>query len=379
MSPYRGLVTAYDWDDLRGLSLARQFRETLGRGPQTVAETVGRMGPIQSQTARSPYAALGARLPGVTHDAVTAAYESLAIVRGSSIRGTVHTSTADHHALLDATTRIGQRAIWLRLLRLRHTEVEELWQATEAFAADDWRSPDELLEHLGAWLRAHDEEVPESIDGGAARYLAFGHGALLRRPLKGEWSGQGAPGYRTATAVLPGRTVPDDPLLEAVRLHVASYGPASRRDVAWWSGLGLRQVDSLLERLELTWRDGPGGERYADVPEALPGVDLPGVRLLPEFDAVLCGYDPKARDRFVSPTDHALLWHQNNGYMLAPLLVDGRIGGYWRIEGSGRTKELAVTSLAGSRKPRTAELEAPVEALTTALDVDLGSVQITRR
>jgi hypothetical protein len=382
VSPYRGLVTAYDWDELRGLSLARQFPETPGRGPgavsERVAETVGRIGPIQSQTARSPYAALGARLPGVTHDAVTAAYETHAIVRGSTIRGTVHTSTAAQHALLDATTRVGQRSTWVRLLRLRHTEVEELWQATERFAADDWRSPDELVEHLRTWLRTHDEEVPEVIDGGAVRYLAFGHGGLLRRPLKGEWSGQGAPGYRTATALLPDRVVPDDALLAAVRLHVASYGPASRRDVAWWSGLGLRRVDDLLARLDLTWREGPGGQPYADVADAPAPRDLPGVRLLPEFDAVLCGYDPKARDRFVDPADHQQLWHRNNGYMLAPTLVDGRVGGHWRIGGSGRSRTLVLRSFAGSRRPRRAELEEPVAALSVALGVPLESVTVAR-
>jgi Winged helix DNA-binding domain len=350
-----------------------------GRDPSAVVEAVARIGPIQSQTARSPYAALGARLPGVTHEAVTAAYESLAIVRGSTIRGTVHTSTADHHALLDATTRVGQRTIWVRQLRLEPSEVEDLWQATEDFARDAWRTPDELGENLRAWLRRRDgSATDEWLDRGLGRYLSFGHGGLLRRPLTGGWSGQGAPGYRTATALLPQRTVPDDALSEAVRLHLASYGPATRRDVAWWSGLGLRQVDDLLERLDLTWHDGPGGQPYADVPDALPGRDLPGVRLVPEFDAVLCGYDPKARDRFVSPADHQQLWHQRNGLMLAPVLVDGRIGGYWRIEGSGATKVLAVSSFPGSRRPRRTELEEPVAALSAALDITLGSLSVTR-
>jgi hypothetical protein len=64
--------------------------------------------------------------------------------------------------------------------------------------------------------------------------------------------------------------------------------------------------------------------------------------------------------------------------MLAPLLVDGRIGGYWRIEGSGRAKTLTVSSFAGSRKPRKAELDEPVAALATALGVSLGSVAVTR-
>jgi hypothetical protein len=178
--------------------------------------------------------------------------------------------------------------------------------------------------------------------------------------------------------VLPERAVPDDPLLEAVRLHVTSYGPSSRRDVAWWSGLGLRQVDDLLARLDLGWRDGPDGRRYVDIADPPAARELPGVRLLPEFDAVLCGYDPQARDRFVAPADHDRLWHKNNGYMLAPLLVDGRIGGFWRIEGTGRERTLAVSSFAGSRKPRRAELDEPVSALSSALDVPLRSVTVNR-
>ncbi|MBO0845595.1 MAG: AlkZ family DNA glycosylase [Nocardioides sp.] len=372
-------MTAYDWDELRGLSLARQFPELTGRDAVAVADTVRRIGPIQSQTARSPYAGLGARLPGVSHDVVTEAYESWAIVRGSTIRGTVHTVTADQHSLLDATTRATQRPIWVRYLKLEHTEVEDVWRATENFAADTWRTPADLQEHLQTWLHEHEGSSPdELIDRGLGRYLGFGHGGLIRRPLKGSWSGQSAPVYRTASAVLPDRAVPGDPLLETVRLHVASYGPSSRHDVAWWSGLGLRQVDELLERLDLTWRDGPDGRRYADLPDAAPARELPGVRLLPEFDAVLCGYDSRARDRFVSPTDNELLWHRNNGYMLAPLLVDGRIGGYWRLEGRERAKELAISSFAGSRRPRKSELEEPAAALSTALGVPLSRIDVSR-
>ncbi len=372
-------MAPYDLDELRGLSLARQFPELEGRDADAVVAAVGRIGPIQSQTARSPYVGLAARLPGVTHQAVTDSYESWRIVRGSNIRGTVHTSTPDHQAALDATTRTAQRTLWRRFLRLDHTELEDVWAAIEAYAADEWRSPAELTTFLTAWLDQHGEsESVVRMDNQAGRYFSFGHGGLLRRPLKGEWSGQGSPGYRTATRVLPDRSVPDDPVLEAVRIHVASYGPASRQDVAWWSGLGLRQVDVLLERLDPSWCEGPDGRAYADLPGPAAAREVPGVRLLPEFDALLCGYDPRSRGRFVSDADNDVLWHRANGLMLAPVLVDGRIRGHWRWEGSGRTRTLAVTCFPGARRLRKAELADAAAALATVMGLTLTGVTTTR-
>jgi hypothetical protein len=372
-------VTTYDLQELRGLSLARQFPPVEGRDADAVVEAVVRTGPIQSQTARSPFVGLAARLPGLTHDAITEAYERLGLVRGSTIRGTVHTSTPEQHTVLDATTRTAQRTLWRRFLQLDHTELDDVWGAIETYAADEWRSPADLTAFLTGWLELQGEVGSvQRMDNQAGRYFAFGHGGLLRRPVAGAWSGQGAPGYRTAAALVPGRHVPDEPLLDAVRLHLRSHGPASRHDVAWWSGLGLRQVDALLQRLDPTWHDGPDGRSYADLPDAPPPRDLPGVRLLPEFDALLCGYDPQARDRFVSPADNDVLWHRANGLMLAPVLVDGRIGGHWRLDGAARSRSLTVSSFPGSRRLRRTEVDDAVASLATALDLTVTGVTTTR-
>jgi len=372
-------VAAYDLDELRALSLARQFPEVDQVGTDAVVAAVDRIGPIQSQTARSPYIGLGARFPGLTRRDVTEAYESWRIVRGSNIRGTVHTSTAEDQLLLDATTRVGQRTLWRRFLRLDHAELDDVWAAIEVYAADEWRTPAELSGFLTSWLERHGEtEAVSRMDNQAGRYFAFGHGGLVRRPLRGDWSGQGAPGCRTASALLPDRRIPDDPVLATVRRHVAAYGPASRHDVAWWSGLGLRQVDVLLAQLEVTWREGPDGRAYADLPDSPAARDVSGVRLLPEFDALLCGYDPRTRDRFVVPADNEVLWHRSNGLMLAPVLVDGRIGGYWRWEGTGRAKTVAVSSFPGSRRLRKAEVEQAADALALALELTLDGVTLAR-
>src|SRR5688500_9384244 len=142
---------AYALEDLNALSLGRQFPERI----DDVAGLVSATGPVQAQTARSPFIWLAARRPGTTHEEITAANDAEAIVRGSTIRGTVHTATPEQYAALGAATRVGQRTLWQRLLKLEHGSLEDLWAATEEFATE-WRRPDELEQHLHDWLVAHE-------------------------------------------------------------------------------------------------------------------------------------------------------------------------------------------------------------------------------
>jgi hypothetical protein len=329
-----------------------------------------RVGPIQSQTARSPFLGLAARFPGLTRDALTAAYEAGTVVRGSTVRGTVHTATPEQYAALGAATRVGQRTLWQRLLRLERSTLEELWASIEDFATE-WRTVDELQAHLHDRLLAQ-EGRDEATGGPGGRYLAFGHGGLVRRPVNGDWAGQGAPVYRTLPPLVPAG------LADALLLHLRCHGPASRHDLAWWSGLGLRVVDDLLDDLDLVGESGPDGRTYVDLPDAPAPRTVPGVRFLPEFDALMCGYDPSARERFADPTHLRRLWNQGNGMVLPPLLVDGRITGHWRVTGTARSRPLAVVWFAGTRRPRKAELDAPVAALEAALAITVTAVTLTR-
>lgn len=357
---------AYALEDLASLSLGRQFPHEI----DDIAELVTAAGPVQSQTARSPFIGLAARWPGTTHAEITSAYESGAIVRGSVIRGTVHTATPEQYAALGAATRVGQRALWQRMLKLEHGTLEELWDATEEFATD-WRTPDELEQHLHGWLMTHEgRNVLEGQQVG--RYLTFGHGGLVRRPAKGGWSGQGAPVYRALPPVAPRSPI------DAIAMHVRCHGPVSRQDIAWWSGLGLRVVDASIDELGLVGVPGLDGRSYVDVPSPPPGRSLDGVRFLPEFDALMCGYDPAARDRFAELDHMKRLWNFNNGMVLSPLLIDGRITGYWRATGSARKRPLEVVWFAGTRTPRKAELDAPIAVLEAALDITVTQVTTSR-
>ena len=172
--------------------------------------------------------------------------------------------------------------------------------------------------------------------------------------------------------------VGDPTLADVVRLHLRCHGPSSRQDLAWWSGLPLGTVDRAVEEAgDLERYDGPLGRTYLDV-AGPPPRELPGVRLLPEFDSLLCAYDSKARDRFVDAGHHARLWNPGNGLMVAPLLVDGRITGFWRLEGSGRTRRVEVHWFAGTRRPRKAEVEQPALEAAGALGLAVGGVTLTR-
>jgi hypothetical protein len=374
----------YTWEDLAGRALARQFPDVPGRDVVSVAHALQLIGPVQAQTARAPFLALAARLPGLTLEDVSTAYDAHTIVRGSNIRGTVHTSTPGDNALLEVATRLGQRPLWRRTLKLESTTLEDVWGGIEDFARDEWRTPAELSTHLSAWLHAHDPGAGASLDNQAGRYFGFGHGGLIRRPLSGGWQTQVAPGYRTASAVLGDRRQvladPDGSMDDLVRRHLGSHGPSSRQDLAWWAGVGLRVVDASLERLstDLASDTGPDGRTYHDLPGA-PAPRVPeGVRLLPEFDALFCGYEPTARARFVTPEHHARLWISANGMIPALLLVDGRITGHWRLAGTGTRRPCEVTWFAGTRRVRKAEFEQPVQALEAAYGITVTELTVSR-
>lgn len=172
---------------------------------------------------------------------------------------------------------------------------------------------------------------------------------------------------------------PDAALLAITRMHLAAYGPANRRDVAWWSGAGLRDVDRAIVELgdELTKRDGPDGVVYYDLAEP-PGNGRgdPGVRLLPEYDALVVGYDPRTRDRFLDPEHVRYFWLMGNGSFSSVVLDRGRLTASWKLAGSATSRRIDVRMFPGQRPLAESDLADQVVALEAALEIQVAEISI---
>jgi hypothetical protein len=381
------MTRPYTWDQLAAATLLRQFPQVRGRGPAAVVDLVRRVGPIQSQVARSPFVTVSSRLPGAAYEAVVAAYESFDIVRGSNLRGTVHTCVREQHPLLDTITRRAMEKGWRRNLRLPVDQVAHVQAAIEKFATGRWRTPEELRSRLVEILEEYgtSESVEIARTSDVARAFAHVHSAMIRRPLgDGGWDRQAAPGYRVAADVVDGPRSPwlDDPdgaMVELTRQHLAAYGPANRRDIAWWSGEGLRNVDKALETLadELTQRPGPDRQTYYDLADAPgSGSSDPGVRLLPEYDALVVGYDPKTRDRFLDAEHLPHIWMSRNGVFSSAVLSAGALVAAWKLDGTGTERQIEVRMFPDRAALCQDDLADQVSALEQALAIRITDVQI---
>jgi hypothetical protein len=346
-----------------------------------VVDLIERVGPIQSQAARAPFLTVSSRLPGASNQSVSAAYDSCRLVRSTSLRGTVHTSVRHQHGWLDALARRASANLWARTLKLTSGDVSRLRARIEACTVEDWVTHADLQTDIVGWLEAQGftDAVAASRDG-VGFALFRGHSALLRRPLSGGWHQQGLAGYRSAAVVLGDPVVdPGEAVTRLVRTHLASFGPATRKDIAWWTGDGLRRVDAAVQRLgdEIVSTPGPDGLDYLDLAEPPgDGIRESGVRLIPEYDGLLLGYAPAGRARFADPELISFSWNRANGVHSPTVLVDGKLRGTWRLSTTGGATRLVVTLLAGVRPVAEDEVADQAVAVGLALGTEITAVEV---
>lgn len=365
-------------EGLRERSLARQFPAVRGRGPGAVLELLNRLGPIQSQAPRAPFLAVSSRLPGVTYSCVRDLLAAHRLLKTTNIRGTVHTSTRAAFPRLDAVARDSRAPVLRR--QLGPVPPESVVAEIEAFCSGRWRPRSAIVAHLSDWLAQRGSGLDASPFGAQ---LIWGHSGLVRRPREAAWEKRTDAFHRFAYELLPDLDRPPEPtaaLAGLVRGHLASYGPVTRADLAYFFGVRLGLLDAALSLLaeEVRPLTGPGGQALLDLAEPPDG---PGgaedLRLLPEFDGLLVGYSGPNRTRFCGPGELDQLWARANGLYAPAVLHRGRLVATWRtVAARGRT-DLEVTMLRGHRTLPEAEFVAQVAAVEAGLGIVIGELRVS--
>jgi DNA glycosylase AlkZ-like len=313
-------------------------------------ELFRRLGPIQSQVPRAPFLTVSSRLPGVSYQTVRDLYESHQLVKTSNLRGTVHSSVAGQFGWLDAVARATRAAQLRNVLRLQQVTPAELAAEIEAFAATEWRPRSEIVSHARDWLAEQEYGTADRAPDLLSDSLIWGHSGLLRRPRDTHWEKRTDIFHRQARSLQP--EFPEYEFAEAltnlVRVHLGSYGPALREDLAFFFAAGLRAVDDALRRLddEVVHLRGPNDEDYLDLAEPPDGgASDPGLRLLPEYDGLLVGYHGRHRTRFLTEQQLPKVWAKVNGLFAPVVLYDGHLVASWKTITNGRRTDIEVTML----------------------------------
>ena len=120
-----------------------------------------------------------------------------------------------------------------------------------------------------------------------------------------------------------------------VRCYLASFGPVTENDVAWWTGFLKGEVRQMLEGLgdEITQVEISGmAGRYVMLSSDLGPMQYTKpqrrhvVNLLPALDPYLMGY--KERARYLDP-EHGDKVFDRSGNATSTILLGGRIVGIW--------------------------------------------------
>jgi hypothetical protein len=332
--------------ELNRALLARQM--LLERASIPIPRALERMGFLQDQYAPSGYIGLWSRVAGFERDALTRALERRAVVQGTLLRATIHLVSRRDYWPVVAAIDEPLRDWWFRTTKRR----------------DEWhrlRAIDKRSRVLLAGRSLRRAEILDALDLAPPDWVGVGLWTpLVRVPPSGTWEHRRADRYGVAedwigpstATVAAGREI-------LVRRYLSAFGPASRKDLASFTGLPAALLAPVIERLPLrTFRDETGGELIDVRGAPLPDADVAApVRFLPTFDATLLVH--ARRTQILPERFRPLIFHTKNPQSAPTFLVDGQVAGTWKHEGG----KIALQPFAPLPRAVRRELEAEAVGL----------------
>jgi hypothetical protein len=311
--------------------LARQ--SLLERSPVPIPRALERMCGLQDQYAPSGYIGLWTRLQGLERDDLTRALERRTVIQATLMRATIHlVSRRDFWPMATAIDE-PLREWWFRATKRRPEEkrLRSIDTRVRSLLADGPKRKKDILEAL---------EIPASDFAGVGLWTQ-----LVRVPPSGTWENRRADLYALADSwVGPRDATAVDGQALLIRRYLAAFGPASRADIASFTGLPLPMIDEVTDRLPVRTFRTEDDQRLFDVRVGPlpPGDTAAPVRFLPTFDATLLVH--ARRTQIVPERFRSMIFSTKTPQSIGTFLVNGQVAGTWRAD-AGRVKADAFEPL----------------------------------
>jgi hypothetical protein len=309
--------------------LARQL--LLERSRLSLTDALDAVAGLQTQYAPSGYIGLWSRLDGFHRATLTQALEDRSVIQATVMRATIHMVSAGDYWPFALATRPSREGWYLRAAstQLRGVGMDRAVRRVRDDLADGPRRQDELIAGLAS------EGIPRTVWNGLAQLIH-----LVRVPPSGTWEQRRANRYALAERWVGEPTIDEDAaIVHMARRYLAGFGPASRADVASWTGLSATALKPALAAIELRRFRDSNGRELIDLPDApLPEEDAAApVRFLPVWDANLLVH---ARRTGILPEPYRpRIFNTKTPHSFPTFLVDGVVAGTWRYEDGRITTE----------------------------------------
>jgi winged helix DNA-binding protein len=265
--------------------------------------------------------AMSARVDGVTRDDVRDLLLRRELVKGATLRSTLHVHPADDFALWKSTFSRWREQMWLDWQGLTLAEAEDLRERVLA-VLDEPLTRTEIGAAVGGRF---GKTIAEDSWG---HYLAPASDLLCQGPPRG----------RNVTFVRCDKWIagwkPGAGRLEAARRYLETYAPVRRDEFEHWLARKLPEWDEL----DLEEVDVEGCRTFVPRGQQFPEAEPHGVRLLWHYDVYVIACHP--RDHLI-PREKQRVFLRGAGPN-PTLLVDGRVAGAWTRTHRGRRMEIAV-------------------------------------
>lgn len=302
---------------------------------------------IQAQVMTAAFLQLWTRNHALTRADIEAAlWQKRSLVKTSLMRQTLHLIPAEAFPVYIAALRASRVAAVLRIMGKFKIDREEA-DALTALIMDAVSSGPQGRTAIAAAVRPN---VSKRVRAWMEKVWS-----IVRIPVSeglicyGPGEGNEASFIQTDQWLGKLRQVSEEPArMELLRGYLRTYGPATIKDFAHWSGMSAVEVrplrgllgDELVEmeverKSCLLLREDLDALRQARS-------ETNSVRLLPHFDPYLLAHRDK--DHLVEARHYKRVY-RNQGWISPVVLVDGAVAGVWSYKRQGRKLQIMIEPL----------------------------------